>query len=60
MQMFSVVFYCKIIFKEVAEGMKVEKKEGGLYYLVAAALGPNYIYAFLTVSQSPNFFYFFY
>lgn len=35
----------------------VEKKEGGgagdkLYYLVASAVGPNYSYAFLTVSPS--------
>lgn len=34
--------------------MKAQKRGGGheLYYLVAAAVGPNYSYAFLTVSPS--------
>lgn len=59
MQMCSAVFYCKIIFQEVAEGMEAQKEEvcvcgggGKLHYLVAAAMGPNYSCAFLTVSPS--------
>lgn len=57
MQMCSAMVYCKIILRgnkscRGNESVGGEREEGKLYYLVVAAMGPNYGYAFVSVLKT--------
>lgn len=57
MQMCSAMVYCKIILRgnkscRGNESGGGEREEGKLYYLVVAAMGPNYGYAFVSVLKT--------